>query len=66
MATSSKGGSVLVLDRADAERPAPQQAFAAVGLHEIKLDDLSIGKPLRDQLTDALRTVRLYCSRTLR
>jgi hypothetical protein len=49
---------VLVLDRADAKRPALQQAIAAVGLHEVKVDDLPTGKPLRDQLTDELRTVR--------
>jgi hypothetical protein len=46
-----------VLDRADAELPALQQAIATVGLREVRLDDLPTGKPLREQLTDALRTV---------
>lgn len=49
---------MLVLDRAGAERPALRQAIAAVGLHEVELDDLPAGKPLGDQLTDALHKVR--------
>lgn len=56
--TPSSQGSVLVLDRADVERPALREALASVGLHEVKLDDLPAGKPLAAQLKDVLKTVR--------
>jgi hypothetical protein len=53
-----RGDSVFVLDRADRDRPALEQAFRAVGLQPMRVADLPAGQPLPDQLWHTLRTVR--------
>jgi hypothetical protein len=54
----TRSGSVLVLDRADRDRPALEQAFSAVGLEAMRVADLPAAQPLADQLRQALSSVR--------
>jgi hypothetical protein len=53
-----RGGSVLVLDRADRDRPELEQAFSAVGLQPMRVADLPAGQPLTEQLSRTMRSVR--------
>jgi hypothetical protein len=57
MSDVKRGDSVLVLDRADRDRPALEQAFKAVGLQPMRVVDLPAGQPLADQLSHTLRAV---------
>ena len=52
------GGPVFVLDRADRDRSALEQAFSAVGLQPMRVADLPAGQPLTEQLQQTLRSVR--------
>lgn len=53
-----RGNSVLVLDRADSDRPALDEAFNSVGLQPLRVADLPAGQPLTEQLRQTLRSVR--------
>jgi hypothetical protein len=55
---TKRDGSVFILDRAGRDRPALEQAFAAVGLHPMRAADLTTAQPLTEQLQNILRTVR--------
>lgn len=51
--------AVLVLDRADRDRTALKDAFRAAGVRYLSADDLAPGASLVEQLSDAIRAVRL-------
>lgn len=51
-------GPVLVLDRADCDRQALEQAFKAVGLQAMRVADLPAGQPLAEELRQTLNHVR--------
>jgi hypothetical protein len=55
---AKRAGQILVLERADSDRPALEQAFRAVGLRALRVADLPPGQPLADQLRQTLRLVR--------
>jgi hypothetical protein len=59
MSDQEHRNAVLVLDRADRDRTALRDVFRAAGIQYLSADDLAPGASLAEQLSDALRAVRL-------